>query len=305
MDDFHNADSVPAAVANRQELLEYIPQDRLCDVGGSTAWRVAAASVIGPLHVKAGTPRQDAFAFGFSGDVVVGCVADGLGSHGRSHIGSKIATERVVADLVTGIEAVAAEDLERELRAGGDGALGEMVRSAIVRAVRETEALMAIQPGPGFATTLVGVVASPAYGFFFHVGDGIALSHPTDVMMPGQLPMPASQTVSFPENGEFDNITYAITAKPDDPHLRFTPVATPRLIVLMTDGPMPFAIAKDQRSLAEGLFRPINAQLWSEIGLSQGGAMLEGVLADPRAGQISDDDKTFLIVRHMKSEAAR
>jgi hypothetical protein len=72
----------------------------------------------------------------------------------------------------------------------------------------------------------------------------------------------------------------------------------------MTDGPMPFAIAKDQESLAEGLFRPINAQLWTEVGRVHGGRILESVLTDVRAAQISDDDKTLMLFRHMNADAS-
>jgi serine/threonine protein phosphatase PrpC len=305
VDDMENdAGHLEAVAAARQALLDHMPLDTASMVAASADWCGAAASIIGPKHVKDGTPRQDAFALDFIGSVAIGCVADGLGSQSRSHIGSKLASERVVADLVAAIDGLSEEERDAALSAGADGILGEVVKGAIIRAVRETEALMAIKPGGGFATTLVGVVTSPAYGFFFHVGDGIAIAYPADVMMPDQPAMLADQTVSHPENGDFDEITYAITANPDDRHLRFTPIENPRLVALMTDGPMPFAIAKDQESLAEGLFRPINAQLWTEVGRVHGGRILESVLTDVRAAQISDDDKTLMLFRHMNADAS-
>ena len=301
MDDIaSDAASVQAVMAARHELLKHKPDNHLSKVDAGTHWRGVAASVIGSRHIRDGTPRQDAFAFEFVGDVAIGCVADGLGSQTRSHIGARLASERVVADLAVAVEALAEDGCEAALGAGANGALGDAVRSAIIRAVRETEALMALQPGGGFATTLVGVVASPACGFFFHVGDGIAIAHPVGALMPDPSSTKAAeQTVSLPENGEFDEITFAITANPEDRHLRFTPIEAPRLIALMTDGPMPFAIARDQRSLAEGLFRPIHAELWTDAGRLHGGRLLESVLSDARAAEISDDDKTLLLFRHM------
>lgn len=281
-----------AVVEKRRALLAFTPQDDAAATDTTSAWLIAAGSVRGPSHLRNGAPRQDAFAFANASDAVVACVCDGLGSQGRSHIGAKLAAELVAESVAAAILAVEANDLPSDLMAAGEGPLGDAVRGAVSAAAREAEVLMALEPGPGFAATIVGVVAHPLGGFFFHVGDGVGLAYSTPPFESDSTPV-----ISAPENGDFDDVTFAIDTDPADPHLRFTAFAAAELIVLMTDGPMAFALGRDQASLADGLFRPLEAHLWAESSRQHGGQILVNVLRDPRAGEISDDDKTLLVLR--------
>lgn len=291
------SESLDALQAARRELLGFEPPPVALATRDEGGWRLTAASVRGPSHIKSDTPRQDAFAHAITGSTVVACVADGLGSQARSHIGSKLAAERVAADVAAIAGGLDETALAKALAEAGSGELGDAVRGAVCQAVRETERLMEMEPGPGFATTLVGVVAHPLGGFFFHVGDGVGLAFAAEPFAEAEGGDPQGPVVSPAENGEFDNITFAIGSDPNDPHLRFTSFTAGKLIVLMTDGPMAFTLGKDQASLAGGLFKPLSAHLWTEVGRVHGGQMLANVLNDPRAGEISDDDKTLLLLR--------
>lgn len=331
------SESFEALRALREEYLAHEPPEMATAVEVAGNWHLSAASVRGPSHIRSGDPRQDAFGFAFTGETVVACVADGLGSEARSHIGSMIASTHVSRDIATAIEGMSADELAAALAEGAEGALGDVVRGAVSSAAREAEALMQMVPGPGFSTTLVGVVAGPDGGFFFHVGDGAALAYETapfgEAESASELPVEdaepetapteaeavttetplgeieagrdtqredgAHPVVSPPENGTFDDITYPIDTNPDDQHLRITTFSAASFIVLMTDGPMPFTLERNQDALAAGVFRPLIGHLAGPRGQEIGGRLIAKLLADPRAGEISNDDKTILVLRRI------
>lgn len=171
------SESHEALRALREDYLAHEPPEMATAVTVEGGWHLSAASVRGPSHIRSGDPRQDSFGFAFAGETVVACVADGLGSEARSHIGSMIAATHVSRDIAAAIEGMTDAELATALAQGTDGALGDVVRGAVSGAAREAEALMQMVPGPGFSTTLVGAIAGPSGGFFFHVGDGAALAY--------------------------------------------------------------------------------------------------------------------------------
>ena len=92
-------------------------------------------------------------------------------------------------------------------------------------------------------TTLVGAVAEGERGFFFHIGDGVAVAEARDA---GQPPV-----VSLPENGEYANETYFATGEHWREHLRVTSLPQPpRLLALMSDGAASFVMASARLWLA-------------------------------------------------------
>jgi len=245
------------------------------------AWRIYAAASIGSSHIEAGTPCQDAFAHALVGDTLLGVVCDGAGSRALSHIGAQAVSSGVVARL---------QQLE-----GADAPLSALPEAEFARAVGDAVAQVreALQKEAGdngvelsaYSCTLVGAVATAQGGRFFHIGDGLAVAEHAD----------APSVVSLPENGEYANETYFVSGEQWREHLRFTAFGeTATRVALMSDGAMPFAMAKGNGGLFKPFMDPVEAYL-AGVTEDEGSAALAGTLGDPRTYGITSDDKTLLI----------
>ena len=245
------------------------------------AWRVHAAAVIGSSHIEGGIPCQDAFAHAVVGDTLLGVVCDGAGSKSLSHLGAQQVSSGVVARL----QQVECGDLPLSALPDVDFArvVGDVV--AQVREALQLEASNAGTEISEYACTLVGAVATAQGGRFFHVGDGLA------VVEGGDEPA----VVSLPENGEYANETYFVTGEEWREHLRFTAFSgSLSRLALMSDGAMPFAMAKGNAGLFRPFMDPVEGYLAS-VSEDTGSAALAGTLGDPRTHGITSDDKTLLI----------
>lgn len=238
-------------------------------------WNLVAAAVQGPSHRLDDTPCQDAFAFSITDDRLVAVVSDGAGSAARAAEGSRITADRMVA----GLSALT-------LDPAADGV--EAWRPAVERVIEDLRAGLATLSDNGdiadFHATLVAVVAGPAGGLFIHIGDGMA--HAADAAL-------APVGHSVPVNGEEANSTYFVTLPFWRETLRLTPFGPFARIILMTDGPMPFAAAKKGVGLEPAFMRPVDGFL-STHPVAEGAEALAGTLDGPDARRISTDDKTIL-----------
>ena len=247
------------------------------------AWRVFAAASVGKSHLDAGTPCQDAFASQVVDGVLLAAVCDGAGSQPLSHVGAEAIARDVVAGLGARLAAgvalasLSAEQFQDEV-------------ADCVAAARDALSLQAGAAGAtlsSYAATLVGAVAEGERGFFFHIGDGVAVAEARDA---GQPPV-----VSLPENGEYANETYFATGEHWRGHLRVTPLPQPlRLLALMSDGAASFVMARGNA----GLFRPFMdpvATFLASATEATGGQALQGTLDDPRTQRITGDDKALLV----------
>jgi len=245
------------------------------------AWRIYAAASIGSSHIEAGTPCQDAFAHALVGDTMLGVVCDGAGSQPLSHIGAQAGSNGGVAPLQQpGSRAAPLSARPRFLFAPA-------VCDAIAQ-VREGLQKEASNEGveiSAFSCTLVGAVATAHGGRFFHIGDGLAVAEHAD----------AASVVSLPENGEYANETYFVSGEQWHEHLRFTAFSeSATRIALMSDGAMPFAMAKGNGGLFKPFMDPVEGYLAS-VSEEEGSAALAGTLGDPRTYTITSDDKALLI----------
>jgi hypothetical protein len=248
-------------------------------------WQVFAAAVAGSSHKETGLPCQDAFAHRVDGEVLCAAVCDGAGSAAKSDEGAKRLADGVVQRLG---RAVMFGELKPD-------APRERIESAVQEAVADarreldTLALLHSVPLSALACTLVGVVASPQGGWFFHIGDGLAVAEACDEGL--------SPSLSLPENGEYANETYFVTGDAWREHLRCSAIAGPlRHVVLMSDGAAPFVMAKGHA----GLFRPFIDPVLRYLGGASshdGNKALATTLADPRIDSITADDKTLLIAQ--------
>lgn len=145
-----------------------------------------------------------------------------------------------------------------------------------------------------FACTLVAVIADSTGTMTLHLGDGHVelLGLGTDPVDPfADAPVLGR---SLPENGQYSNETFFLVDEDWERHLRISdPVADVAIIVAMTDGSAPFALAPGQKSLHAPLFRPL-ARWLVTFGPGDASDRLAAVLTDEKVRQVSDDDATLV-----------
>jgi hypothetical protein len=246
-------------------------------------WKTVAASVAGFSHQAEGTPCQDCHGVStLANGWMVGVVSDGAGSAVRSAEGSKAVCDELVSDLASRIiaftgsaDAHVCETVLRQWLTDGI----ERVRTQLVE--RSTQGSLA-----EFHATLVGVIAGPNGGWFFHVGDGAACA---------TNPLTFSPSISsLPENGEYANETYFFTQADWFEHLRLTPFGRNfNLVALMSDGVSPFAMAPGGSEPHVPFFGPIS-RYFEQNSREQNEKALIATLEKDAVRQITGDDKTLL-----------
>ena len=65
----------------------------------SSFWKAFSASVIGPAHIEAGLPNQDAVKTKITEQIAIAVVSDGVGSEKKADIGSKNACHAVLKSV--------------------------------------------------------------------------------------------------------------------------------------------------------------------------------------------------------------
>lgn len=244
-------------------------------------WRVFAASAIGKYHIDTGIPCQDAFAFRVVGDVFVGVVCDGAGSASHSEIGATECAQVVVESIASALGDCGVDQVS--------AACSREYLESVIESVRVRLQGIADERGFGFhdlSSTLVGCVATPHGGCLFHIGDGMAV-----VESSGQQPI-----ISLPENGEYANETYFVTADDWRARLRITPLSPVEsgCVALMSDGAAPFVVNREKSGLFRPFIDPVKNYLLS-VSEPDGSNALRETLADEKTYSITGDDKTLLI----------
>lgn len=239
-------------------------------------WRVHAASVIGKGHIDLGLPCQDAFDYAQNNNHLIAVVCDGAGSANRSELGAKTCASAITS-FISSHQDIAALAIPADYRA----CIVEAIQSSR-NAIFEAAASEACDVSD-LSCTVVGAVLHKAGGCIFHIGDGVGSAILED----------GSSLTSHPENGEYANETYFVTQDNWQDHLRLTPFSgLAKLLVLMSDGAMPFAFSK------AGLFQPFIGPVVSYLKNkteTEGGESLHATMADERTWKITQDDKSLLI----------
>ncbi len=240
-------------------------------------WTVFSASAIGKRNLEQGAAGQDASHCVVTDDVLVAIVCDGAGSVLEGRTGSQF------------IARTLADQLSSTVRAEGGAYLEATIQSAI-ESVRTRLADLAASRELAlhdFSCTLLGCVATPGGGCFFHIGDGFAI----------QQGAAGDSVLSRPENGEYADETYFVTDEDWQDHLRLTPLPAPEpgcMIGLMSDGTAPFAVNRARSGFFRPFIDPIAAFL-RDATAPVGNEALRNLLESPRACEISSDDKTLLL----------
>lgn len=242
-----------------------------------TSWRVHAAAATGQSHITQSLPCQDAFAHAVQDDALVAVVCDGAGSQAHSHVGSARMSHEVASALLPVLDAALVDE------ASARSAVERAVDAALASLADEAARLQS--PLSSFACTLVGAMAKGDVAWLFHVGDGIGVA----------VDAAGVQTVSPPHNGEYANETFFVTSAQWRDHLRLVRCEQPaQRFVLMSDGAMPFAMARGNATLFPAFIDPV-VRFLAASDEQAGSAALRATLDDPRTHAITDDDKTLLI----------
>jgi Protein phosphatase 2C len=205
-------------------------------------WQVAAASVIGSMHRREGSPAQDSFTtWAESGHAVV-AVADGHGhfQHFRSAVGSALAVKIAQDLLVSRVRRFEdAESVAAELRDRVGPALVEAWIAACLTHARQ-HPFTGAEPDVGrseqqlllpYGSTVIAMAASPRVLAVLQLGDGDAVVASRD----GRVWRP------LPEDADLDGVRTTSLCQPDPLRsLRSTAIAIahddPVLGFVSTDG---------------------------------------------------------------------
>ncbi|MDR6775692.1 PP2C family serine/threonine-protein phosphatase [Azospirillum sp. BE72] len=253
-------------------------------VSGADAapWRVVGASVVGPSHVHAGLPNQDAYAFEVVDGALIVVVCDGAGSAASAEVGAGLMV-RALLDNLRGVSSTASAPLAVWVTAA--------VRDA--RQCLEEAAVRAGLPLSDYHTTVVAAVLLPqGDGFVLHIGDGAAVAS-ASLAEDGTANWNGA-SVSAPENGEYANETFFVTQSCWADHLRITPLRGVTSILLMTDGAASFALHADG-SPKVGFCEAVDRHL-RRVHHADGAKALAASLASEKATH-NPDDKTLVWAR--------
>jgi hypothetical protein len=246
----------------------------------TAGWRVAAASVQGAAHVRAGTPCQDAHRWSaLRGGWLVAAVADGAGSAPLAETGARIAADTVVDRVRDALAADGGADLAAVL---------ESAFRAALEAVRAEAEGRGVDPSD-LATTLAAAVATPARVVAAQVGDGAVVVRAPD----GSLHAP---TADAAPRGEYLNETVFLTSPGALEALRVAAWdAAPSHLALLTDGLQLLALRMPGGTPHAPFFEPLFRFAAEAPDPEHASERLRAYLAGPRVAQRADDDLTLLL----------
>ena len=245
-------------------------------------WKVFLASATGKYHIDQNEPCQDFACHEVRQGVLLGAVCDGAGSASHGREGAEFVAREVTSRLAAALEFGGLPEASED---GYRAFIAPVIEA--VRADLETRVQGDGQVLRDYAATLVGCIAGPAGGCFFHIGDGFAVHQPLE----------GGAILSFPENGEYANETYFATDADWAEHLRVTllgTLPTGSAIGLMSDGSSAFAIDRERTGFYRPFIDPVLAYLRAATE-SHGSEALHNLLASEKTFEITSDDKTLLL----------
>jgi hypothetical protein len=257
-------------------------------------FEVAAGSVVGREHARAGRNNQDAYFARASEDGWVAVVADGCGSGARSELGAQLGARRVVEGALALLGREVPVDSPEFLPRLGGEVLGFLQALA--------SGFGAEFLGECLLFTVVGAVVTPEHTLVFSAGDGLwALNGEVHRLgpYPGNAPPYLAHGLVKRGAGSFEARALRPTAEVDS-------------LLLGTDGAAD--LAGLERALIPELGEPVGplSRFWTEEryfrnpdALRRRLALLnrESVRADFAAGRLErtpgllEDDTTLVVLR--------
>lgn len=246
-------------------------------------WDIVAGSATGAHHAGQRLPCQDALSYGRSGQWVIAVVCDGAGSARYGDFGAGHAAESIVREL----------SLIPDMAPRGIRDAENFWHKAIITAIGSTRLQLKKKMTEGsdnlsdYHATVVGAVAGPDYGLFFHIGDGAGFAMTRRCW--------EAVAVSRPENGEYADQTFFYTMDNWRDHLRLTFFNAAEVITLMSDGAMAFVADKHLNGPDPKFIAPVIRYLDS-VDERTGNTALAHTLDSAQTHAITGDDKTLLII---------
>jgi len=245
-----------------------------------TQWKVVASSVPGTSHREQNIPCQDAYQWSVENNILIAVVSDGAGSASKSDIGSQ-----VVSNTIT-------EHMQGFCSDQNKMSDSDFLKQEITNAIEKARKLLLAENNEAlledYYATIVGCICTPTVGLFFQIGDGLGAAVYNNDWQ--------NCIMSLPENGEFSDQTYFYTQDNWQEHLRFSAFDPEvQYLILMSDGAMSFAAAKQLKGLESKFMVPVSHYL-EQNDQQQGNTALESTLDSPKTYSITGDDKTLLWV---------
>jgi hypothetical protein len=242
-------------------------------------WRIAAASVTGPGHLRDGRPCQDAHEWELLPDgSLAAAVADGAGSAARSDAGAAAAVRAAIAVLRERLPGSLEEALVEAIRAAG---------AAVESSARQLGAAPS-----DLATTLIVCVTGADGVLVAQVGDGEVIVQAADgetlrVTGRGRAREYLNETTFLTSPGALDAIaldgwTGAVS------HL-----------AILSDGLQLLALAGSEGTPHRPFFDPLFRFVTGEADAQHASERLRSFLASDRVSARTDDDVTLLLASRL------
>jgi hypothetical protein len=248
-------------------------------------WKITGSSVTGRSHADRGETGQDCHRAGSirigDREYFIGVVADGAGSTTHGGVGADIACGCMYEHITGTLRNTA------DLSCITDGEVRDWVGAS--RAAIAAEAVAKEKRIRDYACTLLGAVAGDGHTLFFQIGDGAIVVSADG----GEY-----DTIFWPEQGEYANVTFFATDDQFSDHLNIRHYPSmPGEIALFTDGIQTLALSFAQKKAHAGFFRPLFDALRQhpENGFLDFSRQLSLFLTRDDVSARSDDDKTLVL----------
>jgi hypothetical protein len=201
---------------------------------------------IGKKHIEMGTVCQDSVEVYHANGLIAISVSDGAGSRKFSHLGSQFITKLMIKMIPETFHEwlnLIAEDRFADFF---DVWIARHINDEVSRLNKERDADDFLTK-EDLASTLVFYAERDNKAFLIHVGDGVIIGLNKEYRM---------EILSYPENGEFSNVTFFVTSPQNQDHIR-TKIIDPQdffSVFCMTDGAEDIYLDKMNRKVIKGLY---------------------------------------------------
>jgi hypothetical protein len=257
-------------------------------------WRHLNGSVAGTSHDRSSLPCQDhCFTSEYSANgrpyLLLTC-SDGAGSASHSQLGSKLACETVVNEVIATLETVSGlSDVDRPVAQRWYSRVRE-------RLIQESLAL-SVSARELSCTLLVAVIGDEG-AVYAQLGDGALVTrvgNADDVLRP----------VFWPQNGEYANTTYFTTDSRAEELMLFESTnVSPSAVAAFTDGIQSLALNYTTKVAHPPFFKPFFAGLEAAESPSDLQIPFMQFLASDQVNSRTDDDKTLIVAVRERSRDA-
>jgi len=253
-------------------------------------WRVAAASVRGRSHEKAGQLCQDAHHWEkLPEGILVGAVADGAGSAILGKVGAIVAAQTAVETICLKEATLRSLITKSQASPSDEADWRSLLISALAAAKTavEAEAEACKQKARALATTLIIIVATPGLIAAAQVGDGVAVASDSQ----GNL-----IALTAPQHGEYINETTFLVS----PNALSTAQVTlwhgaTTNVALLSDGLQMLALDMAEGKPYVPFFSPFFNFVAKVTDETEAKEQLAAFLRSPRTTARADDDLTLFL----------